>query len=72
MESQENVLLLPWLFGLEADNPMASEMSSHIGMKGTMYCRICEARGKDVSTRGSSKEAEIAYRTEFMKVCSYM
>jgi hypothetical protein len=67
----EDVLLVPWAFGLEGDNPMASELCPHIGLQGTFFCRICNVRGKDIAGRGRSDAAELERRIDFMKV-SYL
>ncbi|KAF9030139.1 hypothetical protein BDZ89DRAFT_1245386 [Hymenopellis radicata] len=38
---KEMVLLYPWILGMNGDNPMQSEFSSHIGMTGKCFCRVC-------------------------------
>lgn len=64
----EEVLLVPWAFGFEGDNPMQSEVTSHIGLTGVRFCRICLVRGKDSSNRGHTTLATIERRLEFMQV----
>ncbi|KAL1669170.1 hypothetical protein GGF50DRAFT_21913, partial [Schizophyllum commune] len=40
---EEEVLLMPWVHDFDADNPMASEFSCHIGLSGKCMCRLCTA-----------------------------
>ncbi|KAG9096191.1 hypothetical protein FS749_008953 [Ceratobasidium sp. UAMH 11750] len=35
---QDTVLCIPWWLALEGDNPMQSELSSHVGMGGKFFC----------------------------------
>ncbi|KAH6876645.1 hypothetical protein BKA70DRAFT_1128177 [Coprinopsis sp. MPI-PUGE-AT-0042] len=44
---REPVLLVPWVLALLGDNPMQSELSSHIGMRGKLFCRMCYVKGSD-------------------------
>ena len=51
---------------------MSSEFASHIGMKGTCFCRICHVRGADVKNRRDLPE-DVAARErldDFTKVCA--
>ncbi|KAL1738896.1 hypothetical protein HDZ31DRAFT_78005, partial [Schizophyllum fasciatum] len=55
----EVVLLLPWILGMNGDNPMQSEFSSHIGLAGKCFCRVCFARNDNKSRRaGDDVESE--------------
>ena len=38
------VLFIPWVYAFQGDNPMASEVASHIGLNGNLFCRVCRAR----------------------------
>ncbi len=57
----DDVLFIPWLLACLGDNPMQSELSSHIGMQGKFFCRVCHA-GKD------SKSGERHRLSTFLKV----
>ncbi|PSR74772.1 hypothetical protein PHLCEN_2v9569 [Hermanssonia centrifuga] len=46
---EEDVLYIPWLLACLGNNPMQSELSSHIGMQGKFSCRVCHA-GKDTKS----------------------
>lgn len=49
---------------------MSSEFASHVGMKGTCFCRVCHVRGADVKNRRDLGEREAAYQRldDFTKV----
>jgi hypothetical protein len=70
---KDTVLLVPWLFGLPGDNPMQSELCSHIGMSGNLFCRTCKVNR--ASKTGTGKNVKIRsdeeLLTDFLKVCSF-
>lgn len=51
---QEMVLMLIDVLALLGDNPMQSELSCHIGMRGKFFCRICMVKGPDAADRQNS------------------
>ncbi|KAA1469056.1 hypothetical protein DENSPDRAFT_756058, partial [Dentipellis sp. KUC8613] len=63
----EEVLCIPWILALLGDNPMQSELSSHIGLTGKFFCRVCHVRGKD-KNRPPGSEGEQARIMEFKTV----
>jgi hypothetical protein len=69
---KEVVLLVPWLFGLPGDNPMQSELCSHIGMSGNLFCRMCKV--SQASKVGTGKSAKVRsdeeLLTEYLRVCT--
>ncbi|OJD09543.1 hypothetical protein ACJ73_10240, partial [Blastomyces percursus] len=48
------------LLSAAADNPMVSELASHIGAKGNYYCRKCTTGGTD-----EEKQTNATYHTLF-------
>ncbi|KAL1740323.1 hypothetical protein HDZ31DRAFT_76965 [Schizophyllum fasciatum] len=44
----ELVLVIPSVLALLGDNPMQSEFACHAGLRAKFFCRICDAKGKDV------------------------
>ena len=66
----EDVLAIVWALAFEGDNPMASEFAAHIGMSGTMLCRICMARGTDSTHRPQGDDGTSEWLREFMTVSS--
>lgn len=65
---EEEVLYIPWALGLLGDIPMQSELSSHVGMQGKYFCRVCTVHGKD-ATRKSGFEGAADRINEFLNVC---
>ncbi len=64
----EDVVYIPWALACLGDNPMQSELSSHIGLQGKRFCRVCHAHGKDNSLTG--EEGERDRLTSFLFVSS--
>ncbi|KAH7919766.1 hypothetical protein BV22DRAFT_966240, partial [Leucogyrophana mollusca] len=48
VEAKEMVLVISAVLAMLGDNPMQSELSCHIGMKGKFFCRNCWVKGQDV------------------------
>lgn len=44
-EQNEEIMFALGIFSLPADNPMQSELASHIGLKGNHFCRRCDVGG---------------------------
>lgn len=42
-------LLIVCVLALLGDNPMQSEFSCHIGLRGKFFCRVCGVKGKDAA-----------------------
>ncbi|KAI0258168.1 hypothetical protein BC834DRAFT_836247, partial [Gloeopeniophorella convolvens] len=55
---QDHVLVIPFVTALLGDNPMQSEFACHVGQGGKFFCRICDAKGSDVTADGSGAPEE--------------
>jgi hypothetical protein len=53
---KEFVILFPWIIALLGDNPMQSELSSHIGMSGKCFCRVCKVESSSGSLADLERE----------------
>ncbi|KZV61610.1 hypothetical protein PENSPDRAFT_693254 [Peniophora sp. CONT] len=62
----EEVLVLPWVLAFFGDNPMQSEMASHVGLTGKQFCCACKAQGG--GGQKPSIEDEVRRVTDFLKV----
>ncbi|KAJ3559218.1 hypothetical protein NM688_g473 [Phlebia brevispora] len=67
---REHVLLIVWALAFEGDNPMASEIANHVGMSGTMFCRICHGKGLDASRRREGDAGLTAWLNDFLTIGS--
>lgn len=47
----EMVLLIVWVMAILGDNPMQSELASHIGLAGKYFCRVCKVKGADTEDK---------------------
>ncbi|QRV96926.1 hypothetical protein RhiJN_24944 [Ceratobasidium sp. AG-Ba] len=63
----EDVIVIPWIYAMQGDNPMQSEFCSHIGMAGKHFCRVCHVRGKD-KDRAEDDHGDVDRIQEFMKI----
>ncbi|KAF7971893.1 hypothetical protein HWV62_19513 [Athelia sp. TMB] len=63
----EDALVIPWMLAFQGDNPMSSEIASHVGMKGKFFCRVCHAKGPDEKNRTPGKEGEVERIREFIE-----
>lgn len=61
------VLLLPWILAMLGDNPMQSEFSSHIGLTGKCFCRVCHVKGADAKNRPQGDEGERERVADFLR-----
>ncbi|CAE6529069.1 unnamed protein product [Rhizoctonia solani] len=66
-ETHKEVTVIPWVYAMQGDNPMQSELSSHIGMTGKFFCQVCYVRGKDKDREGG-QESVVERVKEFMEV----
>ena len=66
-ELDEMVLLIPSVLAVLGDNPMQSELCSHIGLQGKYFCRVCKVCGKDVN-RVATSDGEKLRLKEFLTV----
>ncbi|KAF7964522.1 hypothetical protein HWV62_6259 [Athelia sp. TMB] len=64
------VMLIPWILAMAGDNPMQSEFSSHIGLSGTCFCRVCHVKGADKQNRPPGDAGEFERLSQFLKVSS--
>ena len=44
--------MIPFVAALLGDNPMQSEFACHVGPGGKFLCRVCDVKGRDLSTNG--------------------
>ncbi|KAF7982888.1 hypothetical protein HWV62_25136 [Athelia sp. TMB] len=63
----EVVMLIPWILAMVGDNPMQSEFSSHIGLSGTCFCRVCTVKGSDKDERATGDPGEFQRLSRFLK-----
>ena len=63
-EHEEYVLIVPWVLAMLGDNPMHSELLSHIGLTGRRCCRVCDI--------DSHAKPETARLDAFMKVSCFI
>ena len=49
----ELVLVIPSVLAILGDNPMQSELSSHIGLLGKFFCRSCFVKGQERSNESN-------------------
>lgn len=63
------MLLLPWILAMLGDNPMQSEFTSHIGLTGKCFCRVCTVRGADAKNRPEGLAGEKERIKDFLSVC---
>ncbi|KAG9124850.1 hypothetical protein FRC07_010024, partial [Ceratobasidium sp. 392] len=62
----KEVLAVPWVYGIQSDNPMQSELCAHIGMTGKFFCRVYHVRGKD-KDQANDSTGEVERIHEFMQ-----
>lgn len=64
------MLLIPFVYALLGDNPMQSELSSHIGLRGKHFCRICYVKGSDAEEgrRKPTKRNQAGENNEQMEI----
>jgi hypothetical protein len=58
---KEPVLIFPWVLALLGDNPMQSELASHIGMRGKLFCRACWVKGSDALAAAADATSSVIF-----------
>lgn len=64
---QEEALFIVWTYACQGDNPMQSELSSHIGLNGKFFCCICYVHRVD-KAQTQDQNAIIEVAVDFMQV----
>ncbi|EKM48146.1 uncharacterized protein PHACADRAFT_203180 [Phanerochaete carnosa HHB-10118-sp] len=62
----EEVIYVPWPFAFLGDNPMQSELASHVGMTGKFFCRVCTGGEKDTSRGPTSAQEQHRLLSAFL------
>lgn len=52
-------MYIPWALAYLGDNPMQSELTSHIGMQGKHFCRVCKVEKGIIQDDNSLSEAHL-------------
>ncbi|KAK0562597.1 hypothetical protein OC844_002619 [Tilletia horrida] len=55
-EAEDNVLIRPYLLLLLADNPMAADLTGSIGLKGNLFCRMCNVDASKADTEAGVRD----------------
>jgi len=63
----EEALFIVWTYACQGDNPMQSELSSHIGLNGNFFCRICYVHRVE-SAQKQDRNAVVHAAVDFMQV----
>ena len=69
-EQNEEVLFAISILSLPADNPMQSELASHIGMKGNCFCRCCGVGGTQ-QEKGSKEGFHALFSVRVIHIYPY-
>lgn len=60
-------MFIPWVLAFQGNNPMSSELASHIGLTGKHFCRACHVAGKD-----SERESRDGMDPDLVRILDFM